>query len=177
MHTRRLAPAIATRFRHTERTDPSGPVLSFPPHSLPLPTPFRSPLPSAPHSLPLPTPFRSPLPTHLVTFPCCPPCHSPLAALTPGSAIACFPAADGQKPLFCPTEGCFPCHGWAKTPVLPNGALFFLPWMGKNPCFAQRSAVFPAADVQKPLFCPTKARLSGFGIPKWLFLGYRGEFF
>ena len=60
-------------------------------------------------------------------------------------------------------------------PVLPNERVVFRPRMGKNACFAQRRALFPATDGQKCLFCPTKGRISGLGNPKWLVLGYRGK--
>ncbi len=44
--------------------------------------------------------------------------------------------------------------------------------MGKSACFAQRGAVIPASDGQKPLFCPTGRVFCEFGTPKRLFLGY-----
>ena len=85
--------------------------------------------------------------------------------------------SDGQKRLFCPTKGLFFVHGWAKVLVLPNEELNFWSRMGKNACFAQRRALFPATDGQKCLFRPTKGRVSGFWNPKRQDLGHGGVYF
>ena len=108
----------------------------------------KEPTPLGRFFLFLPTPFS---PNSLSLTPSYSPCHLPLLSALPLT----------------------PCHPGSLTRL----CLFSRPRMGKSACFAQRSAVFPAVDGQKRLFCPTKARFSRFGIPKWQVLGHGRAFF
>ena len=76
---------------------------------------------------------------------------------------AVFPAAEGQKRLFCPTKGLIFVFGWANTPVLPNEKLYFRLRDPKMACFGVRRGVFPGSGAQKGLFWGTEVGGEGGG--------------
>ena len=158
-------------------------------------TPCRSPLathslpltPSA--SLPLPLPPIAPAPRLFLA----PWLLDPPLPVLPNGALfslprmgksacfaqrrAVFPGLAGQKPLFCPTERCFPCRGWAKVLVLPNEGEIIRVRDPKMAVFGVRRRVFLGPGTQNALFWGTEGRFPGFGNPKWLLLVYEDEFF
>ena len=85
---------------------------------------------------------------------------------------AVIPATDGQKRLFCPTESCFSCFGWAKTLVLTNGTRVLRAWDTKRVAFGVRQASFAGSGHQKGCFWGTTGEFCGRGTPKRLLLGH-----